>query len=203
MIEKRFPADTTLEDNTFLNDKKINGELYALLQKLSLPNREGDTIVGKKYMPKQSEMCNILHIKSPKTLRTHMQYLIESGYVIKLENGDFFLPNKEDMYLKIPLPTIQYLTDNCREHVVKIYIYLGQRYKYAQTLGRNYEFTLKEIAKHIGLNANHRKDVYSVVNNALDLLYNSGLIDFVSFVDVDTPKKRLTMFNLDYIKNKK
>jgi hypothetical protein len=30
-IKKRFPADTTLEVNTFLNDKKINGELYALL----------------------------------------------------------------------------------------------------------------------------------------------------------------------------
>jgi hypothetical protein len=29
--EKRFPANTTLKDITFLNDKKINGELYAYL----------------------------------------------------------------------------------------------------------------------------------------------------------------------------
>jgi hypothetical protein len=29
---KRFPADTTLNTLTFLNDKKINGELYAYLQ---------------------------------------------------------------------------------------------------------------------------------------------------------------------------
>ena len=34
-ISKRFPANTTLETATFLNDKKINGELYALLQGFS------------------------------------------------------------------------------------------------------------------------------------------------------------------------
>ena len=31
MEQKRFPADTTLDFSTFLNDKKINGELYAIL----------------------------------------------------------------------------------------------------------------------------------------------------------------------------
>ena len=29
--KKRFPANTTMEVLTFLNDKKINGELYAYL----------------------------------------------------------------------------------------------------------------------------------------------------------------------------
>jgi hypothetical protein len=28
---KRFPADTALDIETFLNDKNINGELYAYL----------------------------------------------------------------------------------------------------------------------------------------------------------------------------
>lgn len=31
MIQKRFPADTTLEYSTFLNNKKIDAELYAFL----------------------------------------------------------------------------------------------------------------------------------------------------------------------------
>ena len=30
MVEKRFPADTTMEALTFLNDKSIDGELYAI-----------------------------------------------------------------------------------------------------------------------------------------------------------------------------
>lgn len=38
MVNKRMPADTTLKELTFLNDKKIDGELYALLQSYSVPN---------------------------------------------------------------------------------------------------------------------------------------------------------------------
>ena len=56
--KKRIPADTTLESLTFLNDKKINGELYAYLQELSeyiVINKEENkflTYVLKKNMPK-------------------------------------------------------------------------------------------------------------------------------------------------------
>lgn len=31
VVKKRFPADTRMEVLTFLNDKKVDGELYALL----------------------------------------------------------------------------------------------------------------------------------------------------------------------------
>ena len=56
--KKRIPADTTLETLTFLNDKKINGELYAYLQELSeyividKENNKFLTYVLKKNMPK-------------------------------------------------------------------------------------------------------------------------------------------------------
>ena len=56
--KKRIPADTTLETLTFLNDKKINGELYAYLQELSeyividKENNKFLTYVLKKNLPK-------------------------------------------------------------------------------------------------------------------------------------------------------
>jgi hypothetical protein len=55
---KRFPADTTLDNLTFLNDKKINGELYAYLQGLSQykildkKNNEYVAFVEKSRLPK-------------------------------------------------------------------------------------------------------------------------------------------------------
>ena len=85
--QKRFPANTTLNELTFLNDKKINGELYALLQGLSeyrVIDKEANkylTFVQKDEIPKQTVMCEALGIKSPKTLRSHLNYLIEQGYV--------------------------------------------------------------------------------------------------------------------------
>jgi predicted transcriptional regulator len=46
-----------------------------------------------------------LGIKSPKTLRTHLNYLIEKGYVIEEENS-YRLPEMEDIYFLIPLKTL-------------------------------------------------------------------------------------------------
>jgi hypothetical protein len=49
--KKRFPANTSLEVDTFLNNKKIDGELYAFLQRYSYPDEEKRTIVPKKNLP--------------------------------------------------------------------------------------------------------------------------------------------------------
>ena len=45
-LEKHFPSDTTMEIKTFLNDPKVDGELYALL--LSLSKGEKDKKEGSK-----------------------------------------------------------------------------------------------------------------------------------------------------------
>ena len=105
------------------------------------------------------------------------------------------------MFLPIPLTTIQYLRNNCKDHVFKIYIYLGQRYKFALSQGRNYEFTLEELGDHVGLKVKNNVQGYKVVNDALDLLYNSGLIDYCSYFNGQSQKKKLTMFSLEYKKH--
>ena len=79
-VTKRFPATVTLDTPTFLNDKNIDSELYALFQTLSTMV-DGESVVFKSNLPTQAEMCNIIKIKSPKTLRSHLAYLIERGYV--------------------------------------------------------------------------------------------------------------------------
>lgn len=201
--QKRIPANTSLEELTFLNDKKVNGELYALLQGLSdyqvidQENNIFKTYVPKSKMLKQSEMCRILGINSPKTLRSHFNYLIEQGYVIK-EGEDYILPEMENIYFLIPLQTLNYLRDNCKEHVVKIYVYLGQKYKQALYSGKQYEFTLEELGNHIGLKIKNHSRGYEMINNVLDLLCNSELIDYVSYFDGVSQKKKLTKFSFEY-----
>lgn len=202
--QKRFPADTTLNELTFLNDKKVNGELYALLQGLSKydvidkGSNKFLTYVQKREIPKQADICEILGIKSTKTLRTHLNYLISQGYVTE-EDDKYILPEMESIYFLIPLKTLKYLNDNCKEHVIKIYVYLGQRYKWALERGNMYEFTLEELGNHIGLKIKNNSRGYEIINNALDLLSNSGLIDYISFFDGQMQKKKLTKFSYEYI----
>lgn len=142
-------------------------------------------------------MCNILGIKSPKTLRSHLNYLIEQGYVVEKEDM-YLLPEMENIYFLIPLKTIRYLKDNCRDHVFKIYIYLGQRYKWALERGISYEFTLEELGNHVGIKVKNNSRGYEVINNVLELLYNSKLIDYISFFDGQMQKKKLTKFSFEY-----
>lgn len=202
--KKRFPADTTLNSLTFLNDKKINGELYAYLQQLSefividKAQNEYVTYVRKKNLPTQSKMCEALGIKSPKTLKSHLSYLIETGY-IKDEGDKYILPEMENIYFLIPLKTLQYLNDNCKEHIIKIYVYLGQRHKQAVHRFSHYEFTLEELGQQIGIKVKNNSRAYEVLNNALDLLENSGLIEYVSYFDGQMQKKKLVKFSYEHI----
>lgn len=198
MTQKRFPANTTLQQQTFLNDKKINGELYGLLQGLSEHDDTG-TYVLKKKLPTQTKICEIIGIKSPKTLRVHLKYLIEQGYVVE-EKDKYYLPLSEDIYLLIPLDTVNYLNDNCKEHVYKIYIYLGQRWKWAQARKEPYIFTLKEIGEHIGINTKQDIVMYRQINNALALLTNSGLIDYQEQYQGKIPYHILTSYSFNYKK---
>lgn len=148
-------------------------------------------------MLKQSEMCRILGISSPKTLRAHLTYLMEQGYVVK-EGDNYVLPEMENIYFLIPLQTLNYLKDNCKEHVIKIYVYLGQKYKQALYSGKPYEFTLEELGNHIGLKIKNHSRGYEMINNVLDLLCNSELIDYVSYFDGVSQKKKLTKFSFEY-----
>lgn len=168
-----------------LSEYKLQGEKFL-------------TYVDKDSMPKQSRLCDILNIKSPKTLRTHLTYLISQGYVID-EGDKYVLPEVENIYFLIPLKTIKYLKDNCKEHIFKIYIYLGQRYKWALSRGVAYEFTLEELGDHIGVKVKNNSRGYEIINNALDLLSNSGLIDYVGIFDGQKQKKKLINFSYEYI----
>ena len=67
----------------------------------------------------------------------------------------------------IPLRTLQFLNDTIKEQVIKVYIYLGQRWKFK----KDYVFTVKEVGQHIGV----KVDNDSRINNALLCLESIGL----------------------------
>lgn len=148
-IEKHFPADTSMEIETFLNNKKIDGRLYAYLQSKSMPIlieedkiKKYETRVDKGELGTQAELCEAIKIKSSKTLRKYLKILIDTGY-LEDKKEYYVLPRKEDIFFKIPLDTLRFIQNIIPEDVIKIYIYLGQRYKYAEVNNVKYSFTIK------------------------------------------------------------
>lgn len=203
--QKRMPADwiKTIEEGlTFLNDKKIDGELYAYLMSQSY-GKNGQTVVEKKKLPTQSEICQIIGIKSRTTYNTHMKYLIAKEYV-KEENGFYILFNPESMYFEIPQDTLEYFNNVAHEQVIKAFICLGQMWKYGQSKNKKYVFSKKELGTRIGINmeAGGGKAGYKVVNDILTSLTRQGFIKCEEFYDNNiTPRYRLTYFTVEYPKD--
>ena len=189
-IHKRFPADTTDEELTFLNDGKIDAELYAYLQSQSYPDPETkETRVDKSRLPNQEILANqILKCKSRNTIGNHLKYLKDTGFVI--DKGKYYiLPDREKMFFKMPLKLLNYFVDTLKEPVLKTYIYLGQRYSYKP---HDYIFTIKEIAEHIGMNYNKQS---KTITNYIDILERVGLIKVAHFYEGKTPLMKLVNFN--------
>lgn len=201
-IEKHFPADTSLQISTFLNNKSIDGRLYTYLQSKSFPVKvEGgyETRVDKFDLGSQKNLCQIINVKSPKTLRKYFDILIKTGYL--QDRGPYYvLLQKERMYLPIPLNTVRFLSNVLKEDVIKIYIYLGQRYKYAKANGTTYIFTIKEICKHLGLSLTSQNS-RNFVKDGLDALSDCQLISFVCFYEKNLPRMRLTKFSYQHKTN--
>ena len=200
VIEKRFPADTDLEkEMTFLKDSKMDGELYGYLQSISMPINKVTTVM-KSDIPAQSKLVGkngILPYNSPKTYRAHLKYLIDTGYVIEKDDR-YELPNKEEIFVMLSKDTTKFLVDTIKEYVIKIYIYLGQRYKYKP----GYLFTYEEVAQHIGVSLAGSRRVREKIHNALDLLQDVGLISFEAVYVDKYPRLKLTSWNTTYHKTK-
>ena len=84
IIEKHFPANITMKELTFLNNKNIDGRLYGYLQSKSMPIKVAnyyETRVDKFQLGTQADFCEAIQIKSTKTLRKHLKILIDTGYL--------------------------------------------------------------------------------------------------------------------------
>lgn len=190
-IEKRFPADTRMEKEgqkikTFLNDSKVDAELYAYLLSISRPV-DGETRVYKTAIPTIDKLRKeILNCKSRQTVYNHLNYLISNEYITDTEEYYIINMKKEEMYFPMPLELIKYFIDVLKQPVIKTYIYLAQRYSYK----KNYSFTIKELCEHLGLCYKVDRN-REAIKNYLDCLQRLGLINFEKFYENQVPRMRL------------
>ena len=186
-IKKRFPANTTLDKPTFLNNSKISAELYAFFLVLSV-GENGETRVYKNKLPSTKIIAEEILRKSRSTYNNYINTLKKEGYLE--DKGEYWvLPKVEEMYFTMELDLLQHFIYSIKEEVLKVYIYLGQRYNYKPG---DYVFTIKEICEHLGLGyeRNHK-----AISSHIDLLQNLGLITIAYFYEGNKPMMRLKGFS--------
>lgn len=174
---------------TFLNDAKVNGELYAFLLSKSI-GEDKQTIVYKKFLPSMQEIASeVLQCKSRSTAYSSFNYLIEKEYLV--DQGEYYIIRRESPYFSISQDLLEYLVDTLKQPVIKTYVYLGIRNSYKPN---QYVFTIKEICEHLGLNYSYSKN-RDKISNYLTCLAEQGLITVVNFRDGKVPKMRLIGFS--------
>lgn len=111
-IQKRVPADISLRYQTFLNDKKIDGELYGYLLSISI-GKDGQTLVDKKEIKPWAQLAKDFSKIKPvtrQTLSAHFKILMAKGYIQEYDNNYYILPKVEQAYFMVPLRTLEFMT---------------------------------------------------------------------------------------------
>lgn len=169
---KKFPSDTSMDYLTFLNDSKINGELYAFLLSKAV-QLENEVRVYKDELPSQTEIGAILSEKplTRKTVSAHMKYLKDKELIC--DKGKYYLIFNPKPYVGLSEEVVQFLVRTVKEQVTKTFIYLCAKQSWAKKRGIPYNFTIKELCEHLGMSYGRGRPV---VTNYLAVLTNYNLV---------------------------
>lgn len=157
-----------------LNDKKLHDILYLLFQSLS--EWDGD-LNEERYIPKdninKSQLAKVCGYKTRNTLYSHINDLIENGYINETEEK-YILPNlNSGEYFLIPYDTAQFLVGTQTTNVIKVYVYLANRWMANKQEG--FGITYKKLCEVVNLYWNDQNN-RETISNILLTLHNNFLL---------------------------
>ena len=183
-----------------LENKKLHDILYLLLQSLS----EWDGAAGhNRYIMKKdvnkTKLSKVCGYKSRQTIYTHLNHLVDDGYLIDLPDRYEFPALENGEYFLIPYDTAWFLVNTQTYNVIKVYVYLGVRW--IVNGSKSYEVSHKQICDAIGIYWDDQ-DNRDVVSAILLTLHNNFLIT-ISNPHYANGVTMSTVFNVDNIVRKR
>lgn len=183
------PRAFSLEEQ-FMNFK-IDDLLYGFLRGLSTVRPQVGDQEAREYLPiKQYEKNKRLIANlcgcSTKTIKRHLDRLFDNGLLeegVETLNGKdvsvYWLPPIEGRYQIVEQDMVKYLVSTNSPNVIKIYIYLLNKYKWKRQTNEKYIFTKEELARALGYSESTRtSELYTMLNNVIMSLTLEGLISF-------------------------
>jgi hypothetical protein len=183
----------SLEDN-FMKNKNINDAIYGYYQSISYLDKDNRRFVYKQHI-NYTDMENNLGF-TRKTIRSNTKVLIDTGFLEEGTTKDnygkevecYYLPYKHNYFRCIPNTTLKYLLTVKGKDVIKVYVYLLDKFLWKAKQGEKYIFTGKELLLAIGYSektitkgSKGKKssfDPYEKIRYILNSLSNEGLIKF-------------------------
>lgn len=115
-----------------------------------------------------------------------MKYLLQDEKYMA-DKGEYYLIFKPFPYIGISAEVLEFLIDTVKSGVIKLFIYLCARYEWAIQRNVPYDFTLKELCEHLGIEYQSR----GKIENWLIALEKFELIQTTSLFKDKLPYYRL------------
>lgn len=184
------------------SDDRLFGLMYCLAS--FDPTHKRLYLIKKNYTKNKDlfyQTCEFNDKGTPasKTLKRHLDKLIEKGLIQQEENVFYFPYQNNEKYLIIEREMLRYLVDTRPVQAIRIYITLLDWYLWKKKTGEQYIFTNKDILEKLGYSPDN-KNANTTVSNILESLNREGVIEFQEYYDtiildngrqVPTPKKIL------------
>lgn len=187
-------------DGNFLN-YKINDLLYGIMYY----HATFDTGIKRLYLSKvkfqaeKQEICEIAGINNSRTLKRHLDKLIDAK-LIEIDDNKYYFPKEHEVkYQIITRKALKRVLDTKDNNSLRIYGLLLKWYKWKIKENSFYIFTNKEILEKIGYSQDNKK-ASVMVTQILNDLEESGIISYQDVYintitadgrEVPVPKKKL------------
>lgn len=163
-------------DGTFMNygTKDI---VYGYLQLIATfnPSSRELYIYHREYVKEKESIANIADC-SIKTIERAVTALKVSG-LIKFDEDRILITPSTNRYQLVDYNILDKLVGTGNHNIIRIYIYLLNKYLWKQEQSSSYLFTISELASAIGYNS-FNSNISNRISRTLNILKDSGMIDF-------------------------
>lgn len=199
-MTRKFSLETD-----FMN-LSVDDIVFGYLQHLATFHPEKQTLyVPVDKVSKEKGTIAEMIDKTARTVQNKINKLIENGLIIKEmmnlngnETAVYVIPQTTiGRYQIIKDDMMWYLLTTRKQNILKIYVYLLNKYDWKAKDKEMYSFTNEELLAAIGYKASSFGSYTSVLTTILNSLKREGIIDFVEYCDSQysaraTMRKRLT-----------
>ena len=190
-------------ENNFMNydiDDLLFGSMYYLAT--FHPGEKKLYLTKKNYEKNRKSFYNLEDGGNAKTLKRHLDKLIEKGLVaekeIKINNEKYpsyiFPYDYSEKYQLVEAEMLWYVISTRNRQAVKIYIQLLNWYLWKQETNEQFIFTNKDIMKVLGYSFDN-KAASSMVSNVLESYFISSL----RITNIISWSTRFSCFSSNYI----
>lgn len=197
--DEKYYRNISLEDN-FMN-YNVDDLLYAFMNYHATydPEQKEYYLTERNWTKYRPLLKSILNTRN---CRNHLNSLISKGIIhYDKERMRYIFPhNGFKKYQQVNNAMLYYLIITSNINVIKIYIYLLNKWSWKNNIKEPYYFTLKELREALGYSGSNNEGVDAALRTILFSISKQGIIDATpTYLQINPNTPPSPVYQLDFV----